>query len=193
MHADRAAAFIDSGDPPAAVVELRLALEAERAVVASLSKRLNESVASGIRLRAVGRRAGEWQQRATPDQLTSLLNRGDLSEFVAGDPQATTTQVAMLDIDRFTGVHDLYGHLSGAVLAQASEILRVSCREGDIVVDVRVTSSCGYRRRGCRAGRHRHRARTVCDREHDWQAIVKGLRVTTSGCPQLPPALFTGR
>jgi diguanylate cyclase (GGDEF)-like protein len=183
VHADRAAAFLGRGDAPAAVAELRMALDAERAVVASLSKRLNESVAFGIRLRAVERRAGEEQQRATHDQLTSLLNRRGLSEFVADDPRATTMQVAMLDIDRFKGINDLYGHLLGdAVLAQVSEILRTCCREGDIVCrysgDEFVLGIAGGD--AAQAATAIERVRRAIE-EHDWQAIVKGLRVTVSG------------
>lgn len=77
------------------------------------------------------------EQLAMTDSLTGLLNRrafDDLLEREMGRSQRTGEKLALIlvDIDRFKGVNDTYGHGEGdAVIRQTGETLRNGIRPGD--------------------------------------------------------------
>ncbi len=73
------------------------------------------------------------------DALTGIANRRALSEhleqiFALASRNQTTFSFAMLDLDHFKRINDLYSHSAGdAVLIRAAEILREQCRSSDTV------------------------------------------------------------
>lgn len=81
-----------------------------------------------------------WATAALTDPLTGLLNRRGLelqSEFLVGQARAgrSALSVAMLDIDHFKRVNDVYGHAVGdAVLRTLAGILREHMRPADQAV-----------------------------------------------------------
>jgi hypothetical protein len=82
----------------------------------------------------------EWRSKAYTDPLTGLLNRRGLERrmqrliglaALRGKP----VSVALLDIDRFKRVNDIYGHAVGdKVLKELAELLRKACRSDDLAV-----------------------------------------------------------
>ena len=73
------------------------------------------------------------------DYLTKLLNRRGLmkrieEELVRADREKTPLSVAMVDMDFFKDINDLYGHLCGdAVLCKVAEIFSENIRLYDIL------------------------------------------------------------
>ncbi len=82
----------------------------------------------------------EWRSKAYTDPLTGLLNRRGLERrmqrlirlaALRGKP----VSVALLDIDRFKRVNDIYGHAVGdKVLKELAELLRKASRSDDLAV-----------------------------------------------------------
>jgi diguanylate cyclase (GGDEF)-like protein len=79
-------------------------------------------------------------EMATTDQLTGLLNRRHLQEFI---PRLTSEarrhkiplSIIVMDLDHFKQVNDTHGHSTGdCVLVDAAKILKESCRQEDFVV-----------------------------------------------------------
>ncbi len=68
------------------------------------------------------------------DPLTQLYNRNYLQEI---SPMLNLNHysIAMLDLDRFKVINDIYGHKAGdLILSQSSTIIKDSIREGDILI-----------------------------------------------------------
>lgn len=80
---------------------------------------------------------GDLELLASSDSLTGLLNRrafDDLLEQEMRRARQAGTSIALIlvDIDRFKGVNDTYGHGEGdAVIRQTAETLRNGIRPGD--------------------------------------------------------------
>lgn len=85
------------------------------------------------------RRADIAERRAAVDALTGALNRGGWDELLASEQErasrhASPTSVIVVDLDGLKVCNDVRGHAAGdALLANASRILRDSCRSGDVV------------------------------------------------------------
>lgn len=80
----------------------------------------------------------QWRSQALTDPLTGLLNRRGLeqrlADLLARDRDAPVT-VAMLDLDRFKRVNDVYGHPAGDAALQAlATILTRHLRAHDLAV-----------------------------------------------------------
>ena len=81
----------------------------------------------------------QLQHQATYDALTGLLNRQKFLEF--SDilfKKACQLNKSMcllyIDIDRFKGINDQYGHMCGDLaLSTLGGLLRSSCRSGDLI------------------------------------------------------------
>ncbi len=77
---------------------------------------------------------------ANQDALTGLINRRGLAtilqkEIARSKRSGSPLSVAMLDIDHFKQINDLYGHKAGDdVLIQLAELLCGNLRETDVVV-----------------------------------------------------------
>jgi diguanylate cyclase (GGDEF)-like protein len=82
---------------------------------------------------------GEAQRRAIMDDLTGVWNRSGLDsilarEFAQASANGRPISVAMLDIDHFKKINDLYGHGAGdLVLAEVARRLRAAARPVDSV------------------------------------------------------------
>lgn len=82
---------------------------------------------------------GEAQRRAIMDDLTSVWNRSGLDsilerEFAQSAASGRPISVAMLDIDHFKKINDLYGHGAGdQALAEVACRLRAAARPVDSV------------------------------------------------------------
>ncbi|MSR04264.1 MAG: sensor domain-containing diguanylate cyclase [Phycisphaerales bacterium] len=82
---------------------------------------------------------GESQRRAKMDDLTSVWNRSGLDsilecEFAQASTSGRPISVAMLDIDHFKKINDLYGHGAGDLaLAEVARRLRAAARPVDSV------------------------------------------------------------
>lgn len=82
---------------------------------------------------------GEAQRRAMMDDLTSVWNRSGLDsilerEFAQASTSGRPISVAMLDIDHFKKINDLYGHGAGDLaLAEVARRLRAAARPVDSV------------------------------------------------------------
>ena len=76
---------------------------------------------------------------ATHDQLTKLLNRGEIEKRFKIELQRVkrgeeNMSVIMMDVDNFKDVNDTLGHSAGdTVLRQVSAILQACVREYDLV------------------------------------------------------------
>ncbi len=82
---------------------------------------------------------GEAQRRAMMDDLTSVWNRSGLDsilerEFAQSFASGRPISVAMVDIDHFKKINDLYGHGAGDMaLAEVARRLRAAARSVDSV------------------------------------------------------------
>ncbi|MBC3875750.1 GGDEF domain-containing protein [Undibacterium flavidum] len=80
-----------------------------------------------------------WQQKAMHDNLTGLHNRAYFENILADEWQRyrkfhRTFVLAMLDIDHFKHINDVYGHAAGdEVLRTIAKVLPQSLRQIDIV------------------------------------------------------------
>lgn len=99
----------------------------ERALEAQIAQRTTELNRANERLRAANRALIEESQS---DALTALRNRRFLASYMADwrrSPSAQRSQrlaFAVLDIDYFKSINDLYGHLAGdEVLRQLAQVL----------------------------------------------------------------------
>ncbi len=76
---------------------------------------------------------------ATVDELTALANRRHMNEVLAAEERrqpaaASSTCIALLDIDHFKQINDRHGHATGdAVLRGFAAALRAALRDGDVV------------------------------------------------------------
>ena len=71
------------------------------------------------------------------DGLTGLINRRLFDRIGQGEPEFDSlphdVSVIMMDLDRFKGVNDTYGHLAGdLVLKHAAMIVQRVCRKSDL-------------------------------------------------------------
>ena len=80
----------------------------------------------------------ELRQAAATDKLTGLANRARFDEFLADQFRIAQTQgkclsLLVLDIDRFKGINDRYGHPAGdQVLSAMGELLAAAMRASDM-------------------------------------------------------------
>lgn len=166
--------------------------------------------ASGvIRLLALGM-IGSWNvcvlylvldREASVDDLTGLPNRGALMESarqMVAEANATGRPIAvlMMDLDRFKGINDQFGHAIGdQVLAAFAGVVTRSLRRGDLVGRVGgeefclMLPECG----DAEARAVAERIRIWCERDlasvagHPVAATVSiGLATRTTGTPSLP-------
>ncbi|HYD95969.1 MAG TPA: GGDEF domain-containing protein [Noviherbaspirillum sp.] len=76
---------------------------------------------------------------ATTDELTSLPNRRYMSELLQSEDrrrkaEVTASCMALIDIDWFKRINDVYGHDAGdAVLTQFAAVAKSQLREGDVL------------------------------------------------------------
>jgi len=74
------------------------------------------------------------RKRVFTDPLTKTFNRNYLEELLHVI-NLKNYSIAMLDLDKFKSVNDVYGHQTGDyILMQASKIFKASIRAGDILV-----------------------------------------------------------
>lgn len=90
-------------------------------------------------LRDRAEQAASYLTEARTDALTGLPNRrvfnDELNACLAGwRGCGATFAVLLVDVDRFKGLNDQFGHLAGdAVLADVAKALRTAIRVGDVV------------------------------------------------------------
>jgi diguanylate cyclase (GGDEF)-like protein len=95
---------------------------APRVVLQRRLREANEQLQAEIRRRSVLQ--AELEHRATHDALTGLLNRRGFFDRAAGVAEDGVSLV-ILDLDRFKGINDTYGHAAGdAVLLATGTALR---------------------------------------------------------------------
>jgi two-component system cell cycle response regulator len=81
-------------------------------------------------------------QLAMQDPLTSLYNRTGLNEFgmrffTEANELDTPLSLLIIDLDHFKNINDSHGHTTGdQALARVGEMLKQSCREGDLAARV---------------------------------------------------------
>ncbi|MDM4764953.1 diguanylate cyclase [Pelomonas sp. SE-A7] len=97
------------------------------------------ALALAARMRYQERARESAERLARIDPLTGLLNRRAFDEQAQG-PFSTAERssrplcVLMLDVDHFKAINDGHGHDAGdAVLVAVGELLRQSCRAGDLL------------------------------------------------------------
>jgi len=74
------------------------------------------------------------QQKLFSDPLTKLFNRNYLKE-IKDYINLNNYSIAMLDLDKFKVINDIYGHKAGDyVLAKSAEIFKNSIRDNDILI-----------------------------------------------------------
>lgn len=126
-------------------------------------------------------------EQSRTDVLTGLPNRRHLDDHLAvacaaahhgGQPLA----LAMIDVDDFKRINDLFGHGVGdAVLGHVAERLRSQCRGANLVARYGGEEFCVVL-----PGADRATAMALCEamREavagHDWAAVAAGMGVTLS-------------
>jgi diguanylate cyclase (GGDEF)-like protein len=83
--------------------------------------------------------AGQSEQYATRDPLTSLYNQGTFWDFLGYEIDRSLRQqypfsIMLVDLDNFKTINDTYGHEAGdSYLKEFSTLLKTSLRNGDIV------------------------------------------------------------
>lgn len=82
---------------------------------------------------------GRLEKLSSTDPLTGVLNRAGLESALAcdlarADRDATHLSIALIDIDHFSTINDVWGHALGdSVLAMVGKVLLDSLRLGDVV------------------------------------------------------------
>lgn len=76
----------------------------------------------------------KWQQEATRDALTGLLNKRGMKEILEPMLGSDRGILMLLDLDSFKPVNDLYGHEIGdRVLISMAQLMRTCTREDDVL------------------------------------------------------------
>ena len=110
---------------------------------ADILKRANEALVeltlqTQMQANTLQQQNTELRQRATTDALSGLANRARFDEFVeAAFATALTTgqpmALLMVDIDKFKGVNDRYGHQAGdQVIRSVGKLLQSAARKQDL-------------------------------------------------------------
>ncbi len=75
----------------------------------------------------------DLRRESTTDTLTGLLNRRGLNEAIKRyQADETPVSVVLIDVDRFKGINDRYGHAAGdGVLRTLAQLMSHSSRSGD--------------------------------------------------------------
>ncbi|ABS03496.1 tetratricopeptide repeat-containing diguanylate cyclase [Kineococcus radiotolerans] len=134
------------------------------------------------------RRASDrFQELAERDHLTGLFNRRHLEQVApavlsAASAVGASSSLALLDIDHFKRINDTRSHQVGdAVLQRFGRLLAATGAGGDVVARIGgeefVLLLPGQDARGAR---DRVRAVLQAVRQHDWDEVAPGLRVTAS-------------
>ncbi len=171
------------GNASAALAALRQVREIER-------RRSNEAARAVVTQRELrielARLTSQWARHATQDPLTGLANRRGLDLWLDQQlPRALHGQalsVLLLDLDHFKWVNDSFGHATGdEVLRRVAELLRHSCREGDLAVryggEEFVLALTGVDLDAAAVVAERLRERVA---SQPWAEVAAGLRVTVS-------------
>jgi len=138
-------------------------------------------------------RAEELDYAAHTDPLTRLPNRRALDRELPplmGDKRVQPLCAAMIDLDHFKRVNDVYGHATGdLVLTAMSSLLRAVTRDSDMAVRVGGEEFLLIFTNTSVA-----QAEKVCERllasvrSYPWETIAAGLTCTVSaGVAQLKP------
>jgi len=128
-----------------------------------------------------------FEQQATHDPLTGILNRRMLISTI--DEQislyrrkAIPACLAMLDIDRFKSINDIYGHAIGdSILKSLAEAMHMTVRESDKLVRYG-----GEEFVMVLAATDMHEAELLMERicqeiaQHSWPALPAERRITVS-------------
>ena len=142
---------------------------------------------SSLEADAQRERAAELDRLANTDVLTGLPNRRHADTFLAVQLQHVVTggqpmAAALIDIDHFKRVNDLFGHFIGdRVLAEVGAVLRRMARSGDFAARFG-----GEEFLLVLVGAPEQKAVEVCERireairAHDWPAIRPDLCCTVS-------------
>ncbi|GAA2510854.1 hypothetical protein Ahu01nite_071790 [Winogradskya humida] len=128
----------------------------------------------------LSRRTEDLLQQSREDPLTGLANRRAMERLLEhglGD-----RAIAMIDVDHFKNVNDTFSHPVGdAVLRHLGQILRTSCRAGDVAIRYGGEEFALLFHRAedesVRAAAERVRAAVE---DYDWNAVATGLAVTVS-------------
>jgi diguanylate cyclase (GGDEF)-like protein len=153
---------------------------------------------------AVERRRREHEQlrqQVFVDELTGLANRRGYHAYLNAlghkEDEAGAYAVMMIDVDRFKGVNDTFGHDVGdIVLTRIAQVLALNVRPVDLAArlggDEFVVILAGIL-----PGIPEARAQAILDavRDHPWDEVAAGLRVSLSigvhhgGVRELPDLL----
>lgn len=129
----------------------------------------------------------QLERLSREDPLTHLANRRDFdqrldSEIQRAERHGSPLSVAMLDLDRFKGVNDRFGHVVGdAVLRQVADLVRSRCRAIDIIARYG-----GEEFAIALPGTNVLDAVVLCERirigfeDFDWSQVHEGLTLTVS-------------
>ena len=178
MRLDQARA---QGEARLRVVEAQQGLERARQ---SIEKARQRARAHEVRHQALVDEAQRQSVAARTDALTGLGNRRRFEEAARAlaASQGEPVAMALLDLDHFKHINDRFSHAVGdRVLVELAGILRGACRPEDIIVRMGGEEFAVVLRDAApdAALRACERLREVV-REHGWQDIQAGLRVTVS-------------
>jgi diguanylate cyclase len=184
FHALRSELALDGAQQRARVLGVRL--ETERALAEAASAKLHAQALRQTN-EELTQRAEALGRDALEDALTGLANRRCLDAYLSLRHEAARRAggalcVALIDLDHFKQINDVYSHdIGDQVLRQLSLLLQAQCRSQDLAARYG-----GEEFLIALDGVGLNAAGAICERlrgaieAHDWQAIAPGLRVSAS-------------